>query len=98
MALTYSQMVAVKNRIETQLEQHENNLDAAVANISSIQVALEAMPANYAGFSAEVTAFATANPTNQAALLLRSQVNLLAAEFTSKAQRAAALANAVEGL
>lgn len=98
MAFTYSQLEQIKTRIQAQLETHENNLDACVAQFTAIKDALTTMQTQYSGWATEVDDYLTANPGNEAAVVLQAQKDALVAEFSSKKTRATDLETAVNGI
>lgn len=101
MAYEYSQLEKIKDRILTQLETHENNLDTCVAQFTTIKNALTAMQTEYGGaggWASQVEDYLTANPGDNAALVLKAQKDAIAAEFVSKKSRATSLESAVSGI
>jgi len=98
MAYTYSQLEGIKDRIMLQLETHENNLDAAVVQFSTIKAALTQMQADNASWVTEVNAFLSANPNSEAAKTLEAQKDEIVSEFQTKKTRATALETAVNGV
>ena len=98
MAYSYSQLLGIKARIETDLEASQNQLATARAAFTSVAARLTAMQSQYTGWATEVNDFQTANPTDNAAVVLKAQKNALIAEFATAKTVAQALETAVAGV
>ena len=98
MANSYSQLQDIKTRIVRDLAAQQTQLTTATGAFTAIKNNLTAMQSTYAEWATEVNAFATANPTDAAALALKAERDILVAEFESTKTDATALETAVNGV
>lgn len=97
MAYSYSQLQDIKARIVRELAAEQSRLETAKTAFAGISGSLAGMQTNYAEWATEVNALATANPNDDAIQALKSERDLLVAEFASTKTSAEALDTAVNG-
>lgn len=98
MAMTYTQLSEISDRVRRELAGNQNNVEAAKSQFAAVSASLTAMQSAYTTWAQEVNALATANPSDAAVLALKADKDRMVAEFAATKTRADALTAAVNGI
>lgn len=98
MSMTYAQLQEVTTRVVRELANHQSQLTTTKGRFLEIESALTGMELTYAGWAADINAMAAADPDNPAISALKSEMELLVAEFNTTKQQAVVLKTAVDGV
>lgn len=98
MAMTYTQLSDVSDRVRRELATHQNNLEAAKNSFAQVSSGLTTMQSAYTAWAQEVNALVAANPSDAAVLALKADKDRMVAEFAATKTRADSLTTAVNGI
>lgn len=92
---TFAQMKAALDDISTVITQRRKQVDDTLSQTTQAESALTSLQTTYSPIITDINAFLAANPTNDAALVLKAEKDLLVAEFTALKTKATNVKNAI---
>lgn len=98
MAMTYTQLSNIAERVRQELARNQDQIEASKAAFSQVSASLTNMGTTYSAWASEVNALAVANPGDPAVASLKAHKDRMVAEFNITKTRADALTSAIDGI